>query len=81
MFLSIRHAAYRKNTREYAGGEGRLWEELHHGFILGAAQFTDVIKETFLPETPHREMPRQKQMSADLKEFEGFSLVRQFLFR
>lgn len=58
-----RHKAYREDAREYAKEEGRLWEDLHHGFILGSERFVETIRETYLPEVPHEEVPQQKQVA------------------
>jgi len=55
-----RHKAYRKNAQRYAREGGWLWEDLRHGFILGTEQFVGDIKERFLPDTPHRDIPQQK---------------------
>jgi REP element-mobilizing transposase RayT len=55
-----RHKAYRENTQKYAQEEGRLWEDLRHGFILGEKRFVGEIKKRFLPKTSHREIPQQR---------------------
>jgi len=55
-----RHKAYRENTQKYAKEEGRLWEDLRHGFILGEKRFVGEIKKRFLPKTSHREIPQQR---------------------
>jgi REP element-mobilizing transposase RayT len=55
-----RHKAYRENTQKYAKEEGRLWEDLRHGFILGEKRFVSEIKKRFLPKTSHREIPQQR---------------------
>ncbi len=55
-----RHKAYRENIQKYAKEEGRLWEELRHGFILGEKRFVGEIKRRFLPETAHRDIPQQR---------------------
>jgi REP element-mobilizing transposase RayT len=60
------HKAYRENVRKYAGEEGRLWEDLRHGFILGTEQFVKEIKRRFLPETPNRDIPQQKLLKKDV---------------
>jgi REP element-mobilizing transposase RayT len=56
-----RHRAYRENTRRYAQEAERVWEDLRHGLILGTERFVESIKERFLPELPHREIPQQRQ--------------------
>ena len=55
-----RHKVYRENTQKYAQEGGRLWEDLRHGFLLGAERFADEIKKRFLPETANRDIPQQK---------------------
>lgn len=55
-----RHKAYRENTQKYAREEARIWEDLRHGFILGAERFAGEIKKRFLPETANRDIPQQK---------------------
>jgi len=61
-----RHAAYREEIQRYSQEEARLWENLHHGFILGTQNFVDVIRQRFLPETPERDIPQQRDLSKDL---------------
>jgi len=56
-----RNEAYRKNSRKYAKEESQTWEDLRHGIILGSERFVESIKERFLPEVPHREIPSQRQ--------------------
>lgn len=59
-----RHDAYRKSALRSGREEERLWEHLHHGFILGDAAFVAATREAFLPAIPHREMPQQKRLAA-----------------
>lgn len=56
--------AYRKNIQKYAKEEARAWEDLRHGIILGSERFVESIKERFLPEVPHREIPSQRQAAS-----------------
>lgn len=58
-----RHKTYRQNIQKYAKEEGRLWENLRHGFILGEKGFVDEIKNRFLPGAPHRDLPQQRWIS------------------
>jgi REP element-mobilizing transposase RayT len=60
------HKAYRENVRKYAGEEGRLWEDLRHGFILGTKQYVEEIKSRFLPEIPNHDIPQQKLLKKDM---------------
>jgi len=55
-----RNQAYRENIQKYAKEESRVWEDLQHGIILGSERFVESIKERFLPEVPHREIPHQR---------------------
>jgi REP element-mobilizing transposase RayT len=55
-----RNQAYRKNMQKYAKEESRVWEDLKHGIILGSERFVESIKERFLPEGPHPEIPQQR---------------------
>ena len=63
-----RHAAYREELQRYSKEkeEERLWEDLHHGFILGTKKFVGAIKERFLPDTADRDIPQQKLLIKDL---------------
>lgn len=64
------HRGYREKVQRYAKEEKRLWEDLRHGIILGTTKFVDQIRGTFLPETPHKEIPQQGKLrkDADLKD-------------
>ena len=64
--VADRQAAYRELVQRYSDEEGRLWEDLRHGFILGTEQFVENIKKRFLPDTPHREIPQQKLLLKDM---------------
>ncbi len=61
-----RHAAYRLQIQHDAREEIRVWGNLHHGFILGTDEFVAAIKERFLPDAPHREIPQQRRLIKDL---------------
>jgi len=56
-----RNRAYRDNMKKYASEESRVWEDMRHGLILGSLRFLESIKERYLPEVPHREIPQQRQ--------------------
>lgn len=71
---SDRNEAYRKNIQKYAKEEGRAWEDLRHGIILGSERFVESIKERYLPEVPHREIPQQRQ--AARPSFSDRDLIR-----
>ncbi|HVO82830.1 MAG TPA: transposase [Syntrophobacteria bacterium] len=60
------HRAYRQAAQEYSKEEHLLWEDLHHGFILGSKQFVEAIKARYLPTAPHKEIPHQKKVACDI---------------
>ena len=60
------HKAYRENIQDYAEEEGRLWEDLRHGFILGTEHFVREIRRKFLPEIPNHDVPQQKLLKRDI---------------
>ncbi len=60
------HAAYRQQTQNDAREEQRIWEDLRHGFILGSERFVTAIKERFLPDAPHRDVPQQRLLIKDM---------------
>jgi REP element-mobilizing transposase RayT len=74
-----RNKAYRENTQKYAREEGRLWEDLRHGFILGEKQFVGEIKNRFLPKTWHREIPHQKLLAKEVDVDQAIATAAGFL--
>ena len=56
------HKAYRKKVQNYAGEEGRLWEDFRHGVIMGSAGFVERIRSLRSGAAPHKEIPQQKQV-------------------
>ena len=54
--------AYRKKVQYYSHEEKSLWEAFRHGLFLGSREFIDKIKETYLPDTPHKEQPQQRNI-------------------
>jgi REP element-mobilizing transposase RayT len=58
-----KHRAYREKVQRYAKEEKRSLEDLRHGIILGSEQFVDEIRTTYLPKTPHGEVPQQKSIA------------------
>lgn len=63
------HKAYRKKVQEYAGEEGRLWEDFRHGVILGSEGFVEDIRSSRGGIVAHKEIPQLKKVlgSIDLK--------------
>ena len=60
------HKAYRENARKYSKGEQWIWEDLRHGIFLGTKKFVEKIKKDYLPETPHAELPEQRQLNKSI---------------
>jgi hypothetical protein len=60
------HKAYRQSVQKYAFEEQRLWEDLSYGIFLGTKKFIENVKKQYLGNTPHQEIPQQKQLDKDL---------------
>jgi len=54
------HRAYREKTQVYASEEQSLWEDLHHGFVLGSTGFLQDVRTRHLPPSVNAEMPQQR---------------------
>lgn len=61
-----RNKAYRQSVQRYATEEGQIWENLRHGFLLGSQRFVENIKERYLPDVAHKEVPQQKRVAKDV---------------
>ncbi len=63
-----RHKVYREKVQNYAGEEGRVWEDFRHGVILGSSGFVERIRSLKGGSAPHKEIPQQKSVlgSVDL---------------
>lgn len=59
------YKAYKDNMQAYAEEEQSPWEDLRYGLILGSKRFSQKIRQRYLPETPHVEMPQQKRLRDD----------------
>ena len=55
-----KNKAYREKVQNYAKEEKELWEDLRHGMIIGSKKFVDKIRNTYLPEKKHKEIPQQR---------------------
>jgi putative transposase len=62
-----KHKQYREKVQKYAKEEKRLFENLHHGMILGTKKFVNKIRKQFLPDILHNDLPQQKQLAKDIK--------------
>ena len=62
--------AYRAKVQRYAKEEKRLWEDLRHGMILGTTDFVSKIRDDYLPESPHKEIPQQRKLRTDANLFD-----------
>lgn len=56
---------YREKVQRYAKEEKRLMEDLRHGLIFGSQKFVQDIRKQFLPDTPHKDFPQQRQLAKD----------------
>lgn len=57
-----RNQAYREMVQTYAGEEKKAWEDLRHGFILGAQNFIEKIKSRYSQEKPDGEIPQKRKV-------------------
>ena len=62
-----KHLAYREKVQGYASEEKRLWEDFRHSVFLGSKRFVDRMREKYLPERPHSEIPQQKSVARPTK--------------
>jgi REP-associated tyrosine transposase len=60
------HRAYREKVQRYAKEEKRLWEDLRHGMILGTMAFVRSIRSTYMPASPHKEIPQQRKLRNEI---------------
>ena len=67
---SNRHARYRKKVQEYAGESRNIFEDLHHGIILGSKTYVDMIRSRFMPDSPDDALPQQKKIARKLTQNE-----------
>jgi REP element-mobilizing transposase RayT len=59
------HKSYRMKVQQYSREEGRFWEDLKHGFILGTQGFVDDIKAKFLKGERDAELPHRNSLVRD----------------
>jgi hypothetical protein len=60
------HKAYREKVQDYAGKEGRVWEDFRHGVILGSAGFVERIRLSRGGAAPDKEIPQQKKVQGSI---------------
>jgi REP-associated tyrosine transposase len=60
-----KYKAYREKVQSYAKEEKKLLEDLHYGMIIGSKKFVDEIRNTYLPEKLHKEIPQQRDLAKD----------------
>ena len=58
-----KYKAYRGKVQRYAKEEKKLLEDLRYGMIIGSKKFVDKIRNTYLPEKPHKEIPQQRDLA------------------
>ena len=61
-----KNKAYREKVQNYAKEEKKLWEDLHHGLIIGSKKYVDKIRSAYLPEKLHKEIPQQRDLSKSI---------------
>jgi REP-associated tyrosine transposase len=61
-----RHGAYRQNAQIDSKEKQSLWEDLHYGILLGTKSFREKIKNRYLPDSPHAEIPAQKHLKKNI---------------
>ena len=57
------HKQYREKVQRYAEEEKHLREDLWHGLIFGSEKFVSEIRKKFLPDTPFKDMPQQRELA------------------
>ncbi len=57
-----KHRAYRDKIQRYSDEEGRVWENVKFGFVYGSQEFIDHVKDTYLSDRPHDELPQLNRM-------------------
>ena len=60
------HQAYRENVQKYSKEQPGVWEDLRHGIFVGSQKFVKRIKERYLPDIPHAELPHQKRVTKEV---------------
>jgi REP element-mobilizing transposase RayT len=60
------HKTYREKAKAYAEEEGRLWEDLRCGVVLGSRDFMDKIRREYLPKGIEVEKPQQRAMAGSI---------------
>ena len=63
--VADKHKAYRKKVQRYSKEEESIRENFHHGMFLGSKKFVNRIREKYLSEKPHAEIPQQKLVKKD----------------
>jgi putative transposase len=61
-----KNKAYREKVQNYAKEEKKLWEDFHHGLIIGSKKYVDKIRSAYLPEKLHKEIPQQRDLSKSI---------------
>ena len=56
----------RLQVQRYAKEEKKLLEDLRCGMIIWSKKFIDKIRNTYLPQKPHKEIPQQRDLAKDI---------------
>jgi REP element-mobilizing transposase RayT len=74
-----RHRNYREKVQRYSNEEKRLWEDFRHGTFLGSKKFVEKIRRLYLPDTPHSEIPAQKELAGNIDSATVLKKAAKFL--
>ena len=56
------HKAYRKKVQHYSDEQGRVWEDVKHGFIFGSWNFAADLRSRFLGDRKDVELPQHNSL-------------------
>jgi putative transposase len=56
------HKAYRTKVQHYSDEQGRIWEDVKHGFIYGSQDFVADLKSRFLGAKKDVELPQRNRL-------------------
>ena len=56
----VKIQTYQKKVQYYAHEGKKLWEDFHHGLFFGTLEFVEKMGKKYLPDTPHKEQPQQR---------------------
>ncbi|MDP2643301.1 MAG: transposase [Desulfobacterales bacterium] len=57
-----KYKAYREKVQQYAHEEKDLWEDFHHGMMIGTKEFVGRIRSKYMPDNFHKEIPHHRAL-------------------